>query len=95
MLINVSLISAYISLYKIDIFCLSETYLNLEIPFDDKNLEIPGYNLDEEDYPSKSERDRVCVYNKISLPFRAINVKYLSESVSFELRIGGKSCKFS
>ena len=32
---------------------------------------------------------------KSSLPFRVINVRYLQESISFELRIGAKCCKFS
>ena len=60
---------------------------------DDENLEIPGYNLVKENHPSNSKRGEVCVYYKSSLPFRVINVKYLQESISFELRIGGKCCK--
>ena len=35
------------------------------------------------------------VYYNSSLPFRIISVKYLQESICFELRIGGKCCKFS
>ena len=58
-------------------------------------MEIAGYNLVREDHPSNSKRGGVCVYYKSSLPFRVINVKYLQESISFELRIGGKCCKFS
>ena len=50
---KVSLLSAYISVHKCDIICLSETYLNSEIPSDDENLEIAGYNLVREDHPSK------------------------------------------
>ena len=95
MFTKVSLLSAYISVHKFDIICLSETYLNSEIPSDDGNLEIPGYNLVREDHPSNSKRGGVCVYYKNSLPFRVINVKYLQESISFELRIGGKYCRFS
>ena len=45
MFTNVSPLSAYISVHKFDIICLSETYLNSEIPSDDENLEILGYNL--------------------------------------------------
>ena len=90
-----SLLSAYISVHKFDIICLSETYLNSEIPSDDENLEIPGYNLVREDHPSNSKRGGVCVYYKSLLPFRGINVKYLQESISFELKIGGKCCRFS
>ena len=77
MFTKVSLLSAYISVHKFDIICLSETYLNSEIPSDDENLEIPGYNLVREDHPSNSKRGGVCVYYKSSLPFRVINVKYL------------------
>ena len=58
-------------------------------------MEIPGYSLVREDQPSNSKRDGACVYCKSSLPFREINVKYLKESISFELRIGGKCCKCS
>ena len=88
MFTKISLLSAYISVHKFDIICLSETYLNSDIPSDDENLEIPGYNLVREDHPSNS--GGVCVYYKSSLPFRVINVKYFQESISFELRKGGK-----
>ena len=93
MFTKVSLLSADISVHNFDIICLSETYINSEIPSDDENLEIPGYNLVREDHPSK--RGGVCVYYKSSLPFRVINVKYFQESISFELRIRGKCCRFS
>ena len=95
MFTKVSLLSAYISVHKFDIICLSETYLNSEIPSDDENLEIAGYNLVRENHPSNSKRGGVCVYYKSSLPFRVTNVKYLQESISFELRTGGKCCRFS
>ena len=90
-----SLLSAYISVHKFDIICLSEIYLNSEILSDDENLEIPAYNLVREDHPSNSKRGGVYVYYKTSLPFRVINVKYLQEYISFQLRIGGKCCRFS
>ena len=69
--------------------------MNSKISADDKNLEIAGYKFVREDHSSNSKRGGVCVYYKSSLPFRVINVKYLQESISFELRIGGKCCKFS
>ena len=95
MFTKVSLLSTYISVHKFDIICLSETYLNSEIPSDDGNLEIPEYNLVREDHPSNSKRGRVCANYKNSLQFRVINAKYLQESISFQLRIGGKCCRFS
>ena len=61
MFTKVSLLSAYISVHKFDIICLSGTYLNFEIQSDDKNLEIAGYNLVREDHPSNSKRGGVCV----------------------------------
>ena len=77
MFTKVSLLSAFISVHKFDIICLFETYLNSEIPSDDENLEILGYNPVTENHPSNSKRGGVCVYYKSSLPFRVINVKYL------------------
>ena len=77
MFTKVSLLSAFISVHKFDIICLFETYLNSEIPSDDENLEILGYNPVTENHPSNSKRGGVCIYYKSSLPFRVINVKYL------------------
>ena len=93
--IKVFLLSAYISVHKFNIICFSETYLIPKIPSDKENLEVPGYNLVREDHPSNSKRGEVCVYYKSSLPFKVINVKYIQEFISFELRTGGKCCKFS
>ena len=39
---KISLLSAFISVHKLDIICLSETYLNSETSPDDDSLEIPG-----------------------------------------------------
>ena len=89
MFTKVSLLLACIPVHKFNIICLSETYLNSGISSDEKNLEIPGYNLVREDHLSNSKHGGVCVYYRSSLPFRVINVK---ESISFELRIGGKCC---
>ena len=95
MFTKVFLLLAYISVHKFDIICLSKIYLNPETPSDDQNLEMAGYNLVREDHQSNSTCGGVCVYYKSSIPFRVINAKYLQESISFELRIGGKCCKFS
>ena len=77
MFTKVSLLSAYISVHKFNIICLSETYLISEIPSDDKNLEILGYDVVRKDHSSDSNLGRVCVYYKSSLPFKVNNVKYL------------------
>ena len=91
---KISLLSAFISVHKLDIICLSETYLNSETSPDDDNLEIPGYNIIRKDHPSNTKRGGVCVYYKNTLPFKIINIKYLQECITFEIRIGRKCCKF-
>ena len=53
--IKLSLLRAYISVNKSDIICLSETYLNPSTPFDDHNLELPGYNLVHVDSPANTK----------------------------------------
>ena len=70
-------------------------YISVHITCYSENLEILGYNPVKEDHPSNSKRGEVCVYYRSSLPFRVINIKYLHESFSFELRIGRKCWKFS
>ena len=51
---NLSLLSAFISVCKLDIICLSETYLNSETYPNDENLEIPAYNIIRKYYPSST-----------------------------------------
>ena len=58
---EVSLMSAYISVYKFDIICLSESYLNSETSPDDDNLEISSYNIFRNDHPSNTRRGEVII----------------------------------
>ena len=83
---KVSLLSAYVSVHKFDIICLSKTYFNSEIPSDDKNVKIPTYSLVREDHPSNSKPGGACVYYESLFPFRVINVKYFQESISIRLK---------
>ena len=68
--IKVSLLTAYNSIHKFDILCLSETYLNSETLSNDENLNIPGYNLIRADHLSKTKPGEVYIYFKVSLPLR-------------------------
>ena len=63
---KLSLLRAYVSVYKFDIICLSETYLDSSI--DDGSLEISGYYLLRSDHPSKKKRGGICIYYKNFLP---------------------------
>ena len=41
-----------------------------------------------------TKRGEVCVYYKNTRPFELINIKYLQECITFEIKIGRKCCKF-
>ena len=92
--IKLSLPRAYISINKIDFICLSETYLDLSIPSDNDNLELPGYNLIRADNPTTTKRGGVCIYYHNSLPLKVIDIQFLNECINFEIRIGRKLCSF-
>ena len=92
--IKLSLLRAYISINKIDIICLSETYLDSSISSDNDNLELPGYNLVRADNPTNTKRGGVCIYYHNSLPLKVIDIQLLNECINFEIRIGGKLCSF-
>ena len=81
--IKVSLLKVYITIYNYDIICLSETYLDSSILSDDKNLEIPGYDLILADHPSNSKRGGVCVYYRNSLQLKIQDIFYLQECIVF------------
>ena len=92
--IRLSLFRAYISVNKIDIICLCETYLDSSISSDNVNLELPGYNLVHADNLTNTKRGGVCIYYHNSLPLKLIDIQLLNECINFEIRIGGKLCSF-
>ena len=59
--IKISLLKTYIATHKVDIICLSETYLDSSISNDDENSEIPGYDLFRADHPSNTKQRGVCI----------------------------------
>ena len=81
-------LKAYISKYKHDFICLSETYLDSSIP--DSLLEIDGYNLIRSDHPNYIKRGGVCIYFKEILPVRVINIPYLKEALLLEMNYNNK-----
>ena len=93
-LAKVSLLTAYVSVNKFDIACLSETFLNSKVLTDDENLQIPGYSIARVDRPSNTKRGGVCVFYKTLLPLRLLDIKYLQECINLELVIGDKLCSF-
>ena len=90
---KIAFLKACLSVHKMDIVCVSETFLDSSISIDDDNLQIPGYSSVSADHPSNTKRGGVLLYYKSFLPTKLIDVNYLNECISFELRIGGKVCK--
>ena len=88
------LLTAYNLVHGFDIICLSETYLNSETPPNDICLELPGYNLFRSGHPSNNKRGGVCVYYKLTLPLRILNISYLDECINFEVSTSYKICRF-
>ena len=81
-------LKAYISIYKHDFACLSETYLDSLTP--NSLLEIDGYNLIRADHPNNTKRGGVCIYYKEPLPVRVIGLPYLKEALLLELTDNNK-----
>ena len=81
-------LKAYISMYKHDFICLSETYLDSSTP--DRLLEIDGYILVCADHPNNIKRGGVCIYYKESLPVRIISLPYLKEALLLKMTCNDK-----
>ena len=92
--IKVLFLTAYNSIHKFDIICLSETLLNSETLSNDENLSGPVYNPIRANHLSNTKRGGVCIYFKESLPLRLCNVSYLNECICFEIMISNKLCNF-
>ena len=67
---KILLLKSYIAIYKFDIICFSETYLESIILPDDENLVISRYKLVHSDHHSNSKRGAVCSFYKDTLSLR-------------------------
>ena len=76
-------LKGYISSYKYDVICLSETYLDSSTP--NNLIDIEGYNLVRADHPDYTKRGGVCIYYKESLPVKIINLPYFKEALLLEM----------
>ena len=93
--VKIHFLKAYLAIHKFDIVCLSETYLNSGFPFDDDNLDIPGYIMVRADHPANSKLGGVCMYYKNCLPLKVLDITLLHKSIAFDLRMGDKLCSFN
>ena len=44
------------------------------------------------DHPANSKRGGVCMYYKNCLPLKVLDIRFLHESIAFELQIGDRLC---
>ena len=91
--VKLSSLQAYNSVYKHDVICLSETYLDNSVLSDERDLNFPGYKLVRADYPGNVKRGGVCIYFKESLSIRFLVVpSNLDEWLLCELSYKNKRC---
>ena len=84
-------LEAYAISHKIDIICLSETFLDSSYLSDDPRLHLSGYSLIRADHPSDLKRGVVCIYYKEHLPITfKPNLTPLDECLVCELKISNK-----
>ena len=81
-------LKVYISMYKHDLICLSETYLDSSTP--DSLLEIDTCNLVRADHLNNIKRGGVCIYYKESLTVRVISLPYLKEALLSDMTYNNK-----
>ena len=86
-------LQAYNSIYKYELICLSETYLDSSTP--DNLFEIEGYKVIRVDHPDNIKRGGVCIYYKESLPVRVINTTYFKEALLLEMSCNSKNVMVS
>ena len=84
---KLELLQGYISSNKVDILCLSETFIYSDISCDYNNLQLPGFDLIRADHQSNTKRGGVCIYYQNCLPLKLINICYLNECITFVISI--------
>ena len=87
---KLSLLSSYNSIYRYDLICLSETFLDSSFSTDDDRLSLDGYDLIRADHPQDIKRGGVCVYIKNSLGAKICGLSKLKECIVIELNLNKK-----
>ena len=87
------MIQAYITDQNLNIFCLSEAFLNSSIQSYDHKLKIDGYNLIRSDHPSDSKKGGVCIYYKEHITLiRRDDLCTLDNCLVTEIRSQNEKC---
>ena len=78
---EISLLTAYNTTRQYDIICISETFLDSSVPWDDRNLSIQGYSLVRADHPDNVERGGVFLYFKENLTLKVIDNSFIAQCI--------------
>ena len=57
-------------------------------------IRIQKFSVILSDHPSSNNWGGIGIYYNYFLPLRILNVQYLEERISFEMKIGDKVCNF-
>ena len=87
---KVNLLQAYNAIHDFDMICMSQSYLDLSVSFDNDNLYVKDYKLVRADHPGNVKSGGVWVYFKESLPVSCLPNPYLKECLIFEVSINNK-----
>ena len=85
-MLKVFLLEGYNTVHKYDFVCISETYFDSPVESDD-DLRINGYKLIRTNHPLNTKTGGVCIYYKILLVVKMINISYLQECLLCEVVI--------
>ena len=85
------LLKAYVTVHKFDIICLSERYNDSSNQPDDDKMELAGYDIARADHPTNTKWR-----GSVEMPTvkGRHDIVFLSEFVTFWLRIADKTCDF-
>ena len=57
-------------------------------------MQLPRFDLIRTDYPSNTKRGAVCIYYLNFVLLKLININYLNECITFEIKLGDKISNF-
>ena len=87
---KVGLLEALNTINKLDIICVSESYLDSTFSSDNEDINIKGFKLVRVDHPNNIKRGGVCAYARDFLPVRIVSNHHLSECLNLEINLKSK-----
>ena len=81
------LVDAFVVSNNIDIFCISEAFLDSSVDNIYDGLNINGYTLVRRDHPSNTKRGGVAIYKDHLPVIRRNDISSLNENIVLEIRL--------